>query len=553
MPALFITTSTGQAQSVRLKSGRLTVGRSIENGLCFPEDEALSRQHFVFERMEGDSWIVRDLGSKNGTVVNGRSLEDAHRLRAGDWIAAGGVRIVFGESKSGERTVHFEETPELTASQTSSTSLETVLSSRHTVLKGPAGVTLPSQAGAVWAFVRAGRELAKRRPLAELFPIILDLSLEAVGAERGVLLALDEDGFLVTQASSGGEFQISTTVRDKVLHEGASVLVQDASDDRVKQVSEITTRQGVMSLVAVPLQTDERVIGLIYVDSLSSGKAFAKDDLDLLTVMANVAGIQIERERWEQQRRMLVSENVSALERLAGALSHEFNSPLGALTSTIDTLVRVAEKQESAPAADRPQLAALDASLRETMDAAIDRMNKVIGRIQRFTNLDRAEIQSVDLNELLSDVIALSEAQPGEQPVEIEFASESLPLVICRPQQLSTVFSSLLSNAVDACRRSSGRGGRVRVSTKVSGDMIEIRMQDNGTGIPAEELSRIFEPGFRVDQDRVAAGNWSLFSARQIVREQDGDIRVSSEVNEGTTIVVSLPREPDWATTSSQA
>ena len=191
-------------------------------------------------------------------------------------------------------------------------------------------------------------------------------------------------------------------------------------------------------------------------------------------------------------------------------------------------------------------MAALEASLRGTTDAAIDRMNQVIGRIQRFTNLDRAEIQSVNLNEMLSDVIALSEAQPGDQSVEVELASESLPAVTCRPQQLNSVFSSLLSNAVEACRQTGDRAGRIRVSTQVRGGTIEVQLEDNGRGMPPEELAHIFEPGFRVSHDRVAVGNWSLFSSRQIVREQGGDIRISSEVGKGTIIVVSLPREPGW-------
>jgi signal transduction histidine kinase len=249
-------------------------------------------------------------------------------------------------------------------------------------------------------------------------------------------------------------------------------------------------------------------------------------------------------ERWQQQRRTLVSENVATLGRLAAALSHEFNSPLGALKSTIDTLARISARKESASPAERPRLAALEARLRGTVDAAIDRMNQVIGRIQRFTNLDRAEIQSVDLNELLSDVIALSQAQSGHQPVAVESAWDSLPAVTCRPQQLNLVFSSLLINAVEACRQTGHPPGRIRISTRLRGGRIDVQLEDNGSGIPTEELSQIFEPGFRVDHHRVAAGNWSLFSSRQIVREQGGDIRVSSAVGQGTTIVVTLPCEP---------
>ncbi|MCP5115644.1 MAG: HAMP domain-containing histidine kinase, partial [bacterium] len=202
-----------------------------------------------------------------------------------------------------------------------------------------------------------------------------------------------------------------------------------------------------------------------------------------------MANIQIERERWERQRRILVSENVAALGRLAAVLSHEFNSPLGALRSTVDTLVRISARKELASPADRLRLAAVETQLRGTMDTAIDRMNHVISRIQRFTNLDRAEIQSVNLNELLRDIIALSEAQSSDKSVEVQLACESLPPVTCRPQQLNLVFSSLLSNAVEACRQTGDRAGRIRVSTKVRDSMIEVQLEDNGRGMPSGKLS----------------------------------------------------------------
>ena len=166
-----------------------------------------------------------------------------------------------------------------------------------------------------------------------------------------------------------------------------------------------------------------------------------------------------------------------------------------------------------------------------------------MGRLQRFTNLDRAQVQSVNLHELLSDVIALSDAQSADRPVAVEFADDNLPAVICRPQQLNSVFSSLLKNALEACRQSSDRPGRIRISTFVRGGMIEVRIEDNGPGIRLEELTHIFEPGLRVEHERVAAGNWSLFTSRQIVREQGGDIRISSTLGEGTTVIVSLPGE----------
>jgi sigma-B regulation protein RsbU (phosphoserine phosphatase) len=167
----------------------------------------------------------------------------------------------------------------------------------------------PGQHGAkqVQALIRAGQELAGRGTLADLFPLILDLAIEGVGAQRGVVMILEGER-LEVKANKGEGFRISSAVRDRVINEKASVLVRDAQLDAAFRERMSIVEQKVRTLMAVPLQTDKRTIGLIYVDSPNMFRAFTKDDLSLLTVMANVAAIRIEHARLseveEMERRM---------------------------------------------------------------------------------------------------------------------------------------------------------------------------------------------------------------------------------------------------------
>jgi len=108
------------------------------------------------------------------------------------------------------------------------------------------------------ALIRAGRELAGHRPLAELFTVIMDLSVEAVMAGRGVLMTL-EDGELQVRAARGDGFHISSTVRDRVLKNKESLLVRDAQLDRALREHMSIVEQKVRSMIAVPLQTNDRV------------------------------------------------------------------------------------------------------------------------------------------------------------------------------------------------------------------------------------------------------------------------------------------------------
>jgi serine phosphatase RsbU (regulator of sigma subunit) len=166
------------------------------------------------------------------------------------------------------------------------------------------------------ALIRAGQELSENRPLADLFPLILDLAIQAVNAQRGVVLILENDA-LVPKAHKGDGFRISTGVRDRVLRDKTSILVRDAQlDDAFKGRMSIV-EQKVHTMMAVPLQTKERIIGLIYVDSPFVLREFTRDDLNLLSVMGHIAAIRVENARLaeiEQTERIMARELSQAAE-----------------------------------------------------------------------------------------------------------------------------------------------------------------------------------------------------------------------------------------------
>lgn len=320
-PELQITKLDGTQRQVRLDARSYLLGRSQQAELAFPDDPGLSRQHLLLE-LEAEGWYVTDLNSRNGTVLNGERIAAKRKLKTGDELRAGQLVLRFKSpydvptSPVPEKTVIFRPGDIGNTEGAVRVNLEQVLEQAR-----PRGSGTTEQSSQwltpLTALLRAGRELAVRRPLADMFAAILDLSLEATGAERGVLMTYDDAGELVVQASRGEGFRISSTVRDSVLREKTSLLVLDTAQDVALRAQQSIIFQAVRTLMAVPLQTDEAVIGLLYLDSRRMTRRWTAEDLSLLTIMANVAAICLERERLalaDEVRKLLAKELDQAAE-----------------------------------------------------------------------------------------------------------------------------------------------------------------------------------------------------------------------------------------------
>ena len=324
---LLISGPEGSSTNIELRKPILSLGRSGDNDLAYPEDPWLSRSHLTFEKHD-DAWFVKDCASRNGTVVNATSLKEPHKMRSGDRIYAGHLTIEVRETlPENPKPVIFvqQEEERITREATIVTSLDKLLGKSSATGARVDREAILNTTRVVGALIRAGQELAGHRPLDELFQVILKLSLSAMEAKRGVIMTL-EDGELVVRASEGEGFFISTAVRDRILRERCSLVISDAQlDDALRQQRSIVMHR-VRSMMGVPLQTGDRVIGLIYVDNGSILRPFSQEDLDLLTVMANVAAIRIEHARLnevEQSEKLMELELSQASEIQAMLLPTE--------------------------------------------------------------------------------------------------------------------------------------------------------------------------------------------------------------------------------------
>lgn len=239
------------------------------------------------------------------------------------------------------------------------------------------------------------------------------------------------------------------------------------------------------------------------------------------------------REALAAQSRALQSEGAASMGRLASALSHELNTPLGTLRSSVQLLPSVINRVNSATSeGQRERLVEAMVEISNAAERAVGRMEDILVRMRRFTNLDRAQVQEIDLNQLLRDVASLV----GREAL-LEFDLRPLPSVISKPQPLSAVLSSLLHQAIEA-----GGGEPVRVSTSARNGSVSVEVARGGPSLTATELAAQFDPRFRTDGDRIGTGNWDLFTSRQLVNDLGGEIRVESAGESGAAVTVELPR-----------
>jgi phosphoserine phosphatase RsbU/P len=297
---------------------RITLGRSARNDLCIPDPFA-SRVHAEVRR-EGEEYFLQDLGSANGTLYNGGTVEGTVPLTAGGRIQIGETEIVFDDgtyhSSMGATMITDNSStslPEATIAlasgdRTTSGLLEAIEGARK---KPDASVVARvAREGDLLALIsKVGITLLSSSTLEQTLEQIVSLVFEAVPADRCLLMMRDEHSEemrvavarLRDRVGEVGEIRVSRNVMDEVVIKGKSVLTSDAQHDP-RFASGTVVLQGVRSVLAVPLGVSEKVFGIIYADSPIAEGRFTEDHLKVLTTLASVAAIRVENARLVEAR-----------------------------------------------------------------------------------------------------------------------------------------------------------------------------------------------------------------------------------------------------------
>jgi signal transduction histidine kinase len=236
----------------------------------------------------------------------------------------------------------------------------------------------------------------------------------------------------------------------------------------------------------------------------------------------------------EQREHLVRVERIAAWKELARRLAHELKNPLFPLQLTVENLVRARQQTPE-------QFDEIFHESSTTLLAEIANLKAIISRFSEFSRMPQPQFHSLQINDLVRDVVKLVQAQlqgPGRATIECSVELSDTGEIAGDPELLHRVLSNLVLNAMDAMPQ----GGRLTLLTHAQENSVSLEVQDTGMGLTPEECDRLFTPYYTSKGHGTGLG---LAIVQSIVSDHGGTVTVRSEPAHGTTFTVVLPRNLD--------
>jgi transcriptional regulator with GAF, ATPase, and Fis domain len=265
---------------------KLTLGRSPDNRIILRDDLASRNHAEVYPQADG--WGIRDLGSRNGTRVNGELISRPTRLALNDIIVVGGSEFLLADAPPdpapGESASLAELEKEPAEPRKKPGLAITVRLSRSRLLTESESQLLaqPRVAHDLTRLYKLGLAMGGARDLKRLAETVLDGLLEETRADTGAVLLLETGRELSLVAYRGKQtyHKVSEFISDAVMRSQEGVLARDVSSDRALKNRQSLEEIGAESVICVPIKAEERVIGLLHLYSTDATRALQRDDLE---------------------------------------------------------------------------------------------------------------------------------------------------------------------------------------------------------------------------------------------------------------------------------
>ena len=287
MIKLYVLNGAQQGEAYALKGETTTLGRAPDNDIQI-KDDLISRKHLRIIR-KGDRCLVVDLGSKNGTLVNGEKIVPGKEceIRERDGISIGKTLVVIGEGLSREEK-----------STLNSVNITTEIDAIQFPIKGQDRPMTHFKNTEL--LYKISTVLMDSLNINEILDKIMDSLFDLLKrVDRGAILLIDDKTGKPKQIISRSKYEsgktklnYSRTIVSRVIERGKAVMMLDTSQERPESLSD--SMQQIRSVMCVPLISKSEIRGVIYVDSLNAPHGFRKEDLYLMTALSTPAAMAIE-------------------------------------------------------------------------------------------------------------------------------------------------------------------------------------------------------------------------------------------------------------------
>ncbi len=566
MASLFVIRGRDQGTRFQLEDAVHTVGRTQSNSIRLHDTE-VSREHAELVR-NGDSYLLRDLSSSNGTYVNGQPTHE-RELISGDQLQFGRSLLLytgFVENAYDDIANQVDIVPR--AAIDDGSRIVAALSN-----SGGSDWLLPDaqDSSSPWiARARSNLQIMYRTALAvshtldidQLLARIMEMIFEWVDADRGCVMLYDtETEQLVPKVRrhrrgvrTDEKISISKTILDYVVEHNEGVLTSNARDDKRWDPTQSIVSMGVREAICVPMQGRYNVVGVIYIDTtitpqrmlLNAGKVdqFTEEHLRLMIAIAHQAALAVEDTSY--YKAMLQAERLAAVGQTIASLSHHIKNILQG--------VRGGSYLIEMGLADHGKNLGQGPHDEQVGEKAVEIIRKGWGIVERnqerisalvmdmltFSKEREPEPRAADLNDLVRDVVESMQIHAEELSVKLEAEiDESLPILLFDPDALHRALLNVVTNAVDACEEIPD--ARVVVSSHFDADQKIARMvvTDNGSGISPDDIEAIFN--VFVSRKGGRGTGLGLPVSRKIMEEHGGQISVTSEPGKGSAFTLELP------------
>jgi len=510
------------------------IGRSSE--ALRTTDETCSRRHAELTPDNGD-WFIRDLGSANGTYVNGRRINTERvRLRLGDQIRAGSTVFVFGSRKYGPhnnpiRTLR----PEF---------MDAIVEQRAPSADDSVIMAVPDPAEAASEHLRVIYELTRITSQTldrdSLLELVMELIFNEFQPDRGFILITDVPGGkpepVVVKYTNPprnldeGRIHVSRTIVNHVMEKGEGILSSNAMKDRRFAAGDSVQNYAIRSAICVPIRYQERMFGVIHIDTALANYTFSDSQLHLLNAIGQHAGLALSS--LELYEHHLQNARLAAIGETVASLSHSIKNILQGLRGGAD-VVGMALKKADLELARRGW---------DILSRNLDRIYTLTLNMLAYSKQRRVEVELVEVGNLLNEVVELVQPQCDRHNVAlITDYDRDIDPIPADSGALHQVLMNLLSNAIEAVEPETGVIA-LAADNGADGGSVHITVSDNGRGIDESELQRVWLPFHSTKGIRGTGLGLSV--SKKIVEEHHGRIEIESMIDKGTTVSIMLPTDP---------